>query len=139
MRARRSFIKQSVLAASGAGVGLGLLGGGRLARAQDDASGGPSRGDIAILRFLAAVELIESDLWLQYAELGGVQDNELPGLPTGGSAPYIAALSNLDADMPQYIHDNTEDEISHETFLNAYLEFEGCRSGQPRSVPYLAE
>src|SRR5438874_1741982 len=50
-----------------------------------------SRGDVAILRFLAAAEIIESDLWLQYAELGGTQDNELPGL-TGGSPPYINAL-----------------------------------------------
>jgi hypothetical protein len=83
-----------------------------------------TKGDIAILRFLAAVELIESDLWLQYAELGGVQDSELPGLPTGvpgGSALYTAALNNLDGDMSQYIHDNTEDEITHAAFLNAFL------------------
>jgi hypothetical protein len=80
-----------------------------------------TKGDIAILRFLAAVELIESDLWLQYAELGGVQDSELPGLPTGGSALYTAALNTLDGDMSQYIHDNTEDEITHAAFLNAFL------------------
>jgi len=126
MKARRSFIKHGVLAAGGAGIGLGLLDGRHAARGGDDGYGGPSRGDIAILQFLAAVELIETDLWLQYAELGGVQDNELPGLPTGGSAPYTAALSNLDADMPQYIHDNTEDEISHAAFLNAYLASKGA-------------
>src|SRR5437660_11291780 len=28
--------------------------------------------------------------------------------------------------MPQYIHDNTEDEISHFTFLNAYLASKGA-------------
>ena len=126
MKARRSFIKHGVLAAGGAGIGLGLLDGRHAARAGDDGYGGPTQGDIAILQFLAAVELIESDLWLQYAELGGVQDKELPGLPTGGSAPYTAALSNLDADMPQYIHDNTEDEISHSAFLNAYLASKGA-------------
>jgi hypothetical protein len=71
-------------------------------------------GDAAILRFLAAAETIESDLWLQHAELGGAQtqphgqlDNELPGLPTGQKTPYTLALQNLDGDMPQYIHDNT--------------------------------
>jgi hypothetical protein len=88
-------------------------------------SGPITQGDIAILRFLAAVEIIESDLWLQYAELGGTQDSELPGLPTGGSAAYTTALSNLDSDMPQYIHDNTEDEISHQAFINAYLVSKG--------------
>jgi len=72
------------------------------------------------LRFLAAVELIESDLWIQYNELGGVQDREVPG-HTGGNEEYTNALANLDGDMPQYIHDNTEDEISHAAFVNAYL------------------
>jgi hypothetical protein len=70
-----------------------------------------SRGDAAILRFLAAAELIESDLWAQYNELGGVN---------GGNPAYIAALENLDADMPQYITDNTDDELSHAAFLNVY-------------------
>jgi hypothetical protein len=75
-----------------------------------------SRGDVAILRFLAAAELIESDLWQQYNELGGV---------TGGNAAYQLALQNLDGDMPQYISDNTDDEISHANFLNAYLKSKG--------------
>ena len=73
---------------------------------------GWSQGDAAILRFLAAAELIESDLWQQYNELGGVN---------GGNPAYMAALSNLDGDMPQYISDNTDDELSHAAFLNAYL------------------
>ena len=130
---RRHFLKQSLLAAGGAGVGL--LGGGRAARAGD---GGPTQGDVAILQFLAAVEEIETDLWLQYAELGGTQDSEIPGLPTGGSAPYTAALSNLDADMPQYIHDNTDDEFSHAAFINAYLEAKGAAAvnlDQFRTLP----
>src|SRR5262249_49785318 len=79
-----------------------------------------TRGDVAILRFLGAAEIIESDLLVQYKELGGGQDREGPGL-TGGSPPYIAALEQLDEDMPQYIHDNTEDEITHYQFINAYL------------------
>src|SRR5689334_4338787 len=77
-----------------------------------------SRGDVAILRFLAAAELIESDLWTQYNELGGVN---------GGNPAYMAALENLDGDMPQYISDNTDDEISHVKFLNAYLRSKGAR------------
>ena len=121
---RRSFLK------TGAVAGAAMVASASLAAAQADGSDAFSRpitqGDIAILQFLAAIELIESDLWLQYAELGGVQDNEIPGLPTGGSASYTAALNNLDSDMSQYIHDNTEDEISHETFLNAYLASKGA-------------
>jgi hypothetical protein len=119
---RRSFIKN--VAAGGATAGIGLLANGLPAFGQS--SGGLTKGDVAILTFLAAVEIIESDLWLQYAELGGVQDNEIPGLPTGGSAAYTTALNNLDADMSQYIHDNTEDEFSHAAFLNAYLASKGA-------------
>jgi hypothetical protein len=74
-------------------------------------------GDVSILRFLAAAELIETDLWQQYNELGGVD---------GGNASYQAALSNLDGDMPQYIADNTDDEMSHAAFLNAYLDSMGA-------------
>ncbi len=121
---RRWFLKN--VAAGGATVGAGLLASSLPAFSGDNQGGSPSKGDVAILRFLAAVELIESDLWLQYAELGGTQDSELPGLPTGGSAAYTAALANLDADMAQYIHDNTEDEFSHAAFLNAYLASKGA-------------
>ena len=98
------------------------------ARAAEERSGSLTRGDAAILRFLSAVEQIESDLWQQYAELGGLQTNEPPlitGL-SGGNAAYTKALSNLDADMPTYIHDNTEDEFSHAGFLNAYLASKGA-------------
>jgi hypothetical protein len=121
---RRAFIKHGALAASGAAIGVGLLAKGSPALA--DSGGGVTKGDIAILTFLAAVETIEADLWLQYAELGGVQDSEIPGLPTGGSAAYTAALNNLDADMAQYIHDNTDDEFTHRDFLNAYLASKGA-------------
>jgi hypothetical protein len=103
----------------------------------EERSGSLTAGDAAILRFLAAAEIIESDLWLQYAELGGVQDAELPALAsqlipgypntiTGGSNLYTLALTQLDGDMPQYIHDNTEDELTHENFINAYLASKGA-------------
>jgi hypothetical protein len=92
---------------------------------------GLTDGDAAILRFLAAAELIESDLWGQYTELGGVNingasDGESPGVPAGGfNTPYVKALQNIDSDMPQYITDNTDDEFSHAAFINAYLAAHG--------------
>jgi hypothetical protein len=120
MASRRSFIKKGV-AAGTAGGAAGLLGNRSALFGQSrEGETRPTKGDVAILRFLAAAEIIESDLWVQYNELGGVQDSEVPGI-TGGSAPYIAALQQLDGDMPQYIHDNTEDEITHFQFINAYL------------------
>jgi hypothetical protein len=112
---RRSFLRTG-LAGPGA-VGVGLLAGALPTAAFADSE--PTQGDVDILRFLAAAEIIETDLWQQYNELGGIQDREVPG--GSGSPQYIRALAKLDADMSQYIHDNTEDEISHFTFLNAYL------------------
>jgi len=82
-----------------------------------------TRGDAALLRLAAAIELIEADLWQQYNELGGAVDHD--DNPNPGNPSYVAALSNLDSDMPQYISDNTDDEISHAAFLNAYLESKG--------------
>ena len=119
---RRTFLKKGVLAAGAATVGAGLLGTRQSAYAQQ---GGLPAGDIAILQFLAAAELIESDLWTQYSELGGVQDNEVSGL-NGGNPMYMAALQLLDSDMSQYIHDNADDETSHANFLNAYLTAHGA-------------
>ncbi|HEV2417478.1 MAG TPA: ferritin-like domain-containing protein [Terriglobia bacterium] len=120
---RRSFLKKGLAAGGGAAMGAGLLAKAIPALGQDD-DGRLTRGDAAILRFLTALEIIESDLWLQYNELGGIQGTkEVPG--GTGSQPYITALSVLDPDMPQYIHDNTEDEISHFHFLNDYLDSKG--------------
>ncbi|HEU0002087.1 MAG TPA: ferritin-like domain-containing protein [Ktedonobacteraceae bacterium] len=120
---RRSFMRKG-LAVGGAGaVGAGLLAGGIPALARET-SGGITKGDAAILRFLSAAEILETDLWQQYNELGGIQDSEVPG--GSGSKPYIAGLVFLDGDMPQYIHDNTEDEFSHFTFINAYLVSKGA-------------
>jgi hypothetical protein len=103
------------LAATAATVGAGLL-------ASNPALGqtivsAPTAGDIAILNFLAAAELIETDLWQQYAELGGI---------SASSNSYQAALMNLDGDGPQYISSNTLDEQSHASFLNAYLQSKGA-------------
>jgi hypothetical protein len=88
------------------------------AEAEED-HGHLTRGDAAILRWLAAAEIIETDLWQQYNEFGGIQDDEVPG-GTGNPA-FVNAISQLDGDMNQYIHDNTEDELTHETFINAFL------------------
>src|SRR5579884_2001434 len=122
---RRRFFKQGAMAAGTAALGTLLARGGMPVFAADDEDRRPlTRGDIAILRFLAAAEEIESDLWLQYTELGGVQDSELPA--TSGNALYTNALTILDGDMPQYIHDNTDDEFSHVRFLNNYLAAKGA-------------
>ena len=123
-------MKSGLLAGGAATVGAGLLANATSAGAQEWNDGGSlDRGDIAILRFLAAAELIEADLWTQYAELGGIGDNppvEIDPNETATLNPYQAALSNLDSDGPQYISSNTLDEVSHATFLNAYLESKGA-------------
>ena len=121
---RRAFLKTGAVAAGAATLGGALLASSPRAFSEET-SGHLTSGDASILRFLAAAEIIETDLWQQYAELGGTQDTELPGL-TGGSPLYTAALSVLDGDMAQYIHDNTEDELTHEVFINAYLASKGA-------------
>src|SRR4030088_1637993 len=112
---RRSFLK-------GLGVAGAALSGGSLLATAAEASqraGIITVGDVAILRFLAAAEILETDLWQQYNELGGIQDSEVPG--GTGSPAYTQALQVLDGDMDQYIHDNTHDALTHEVFINAYL------------------
>ena len=84
-----------------------------------------SKDDAALLRFAAAIEFVEADLWQQYNELGGQVDHN--DNPNPGNPAYVAALQNLDSDMPQYISDNTDDEISHRDFLNAYLKSKGAQ------------
>jgi hypothetical protein len=116
---RRSFLGKTIALGAGT-VGAGLLSSIRTA----EASGGLSQGDAALLRFPAALELIEADFWIQYNELGGIQDDEVPG--GTGNPGYTKALAVLDEDMDQYIHDNTDDEITHHTFLNAYLVSKGA-------------
>jgi hypothetical protein len=120
---RRSFMLK------GAVVGAGAIGAGGLLADPPTASarsggGHLTKGDVAILQFLAAAELIEADLWKQYNELGGIQDSEVSG--GSGNPDYTAALAVVDEDMDQYIHDNADDEQSHADFINAYLEAHGA-------------
>lgn len=114
---RRSFLKG--LGAVGAALSVGSL-----LTSEAEAQEVITVGDVAILRFLAAAEILETDLWQQYNELAGIQDSEVPG--GSGSPHYRRAVSKLDADMAQYIHDNTEDELTHEVFINAYLASKGA-------------
>src|SRR5436305_8760491 len=116
---RRLFLGKSLALGAGT-IGVGLLADTRTA----EASGGLTQGDAALLRFPAALELLEADFWIQYNELGGIQDDEVPG--GTGNPDYTEALAALDEDMDQYIHDNTDDEITHHTFLNAYLMSKGA-------------
>jgi hypothetical protein len=117
---RRSFIKG--LGVVGAALSVGSV-------LKTDAEAEEHRrfipiGDVAILRFLAAAEILETDLWQQYNELAGIQDSEVPG--GNGNEAYTEAVKALDEDMDQYIHDNTEDELTHELFINAYLVSKGA-------------
>ena len=116
---RRSFLGNTIA------LGAGTMGAGLLASIQTaEAQGSLSPGDAALLRFPAALELLEADFWIQYNELGGIQDDEVPG--GTGNPDYTEALAVMDEDMDQYIHDNTDDEITHHTFLNAYLVAKGA-------------
>jgi hypothetical protein len=120
---RRAFLLK------GLAVGAGVAGSGLVSRALPAFAttiSGLTPGDAAILRFLSALEILETDLWQQYNELGGIQDAEVPG--GSGSPAYIKKLQVLDGDMPQYIHDNTEDEFTHFHFINAYLRSKGERA-----------
>ena len=136
---RRSFMRKGLTAAGAATVGAGLLTHSSSALGQEGPeqhSGRLTKGDAAILRFLAAAEILETDFWVQYNELGGIQDSEVPG--GSGNAAYTAALAVLDEDMAQYIHDNTEDEFTHQNFINAYLASKGADTvnlEQFRTVP----
>ena len=119
-KARKRYISRRSFLGNTIAIGAGTMGAGLLASIRTaEASGGLTPGDAALLRFPAALELLEADFWIQYNELGGVQDSEVPG--GTGNPLYTAALAVLDEDMAQYIHDNTDDEITHHTFLNAYL------------------
>src|SRR3954469_25766332 len=133
---RRSFLGKSLVAGAGI-MSAGLLVNPLLAKeGEEKARGHLKKGDAAILRFLAAAEIIETDLWQQYNELAGIQDSEVPG-GTGNPA-YTEAVAVLDEDMDQYIHDNTDDEFSHVAFINAYLKAHGKQTvnlDQFRTLP----
>src|SRR5712691_5424311 len=119
---RRSFLKG--MGVVGAALSVGSLLNTEALADEDDHHRRIPKGDAAILRFLAAAEILETDLWQQYNELAGIQDSEVPG--GSGSEAYTEAVAQLDEDMNQYIHDNTEDEFTHFTFINAYLISKGA-------------
>jgi hypothetical protein len=130
---RRSFLRSVGVGAMALAPAAALLSGVRKLSGQNS-GGNLTGGDAAILRFLAAAEILESDLWEQYWELGGVPFGEHVDIPrgesppvfSGGNAPYIAALEILDGDMPEYITDNTDDEFSHQAFIRAFLASRGA-------------
>ena len=125
VRRRQSLISRRAFLGKSLAVGAGTIGAGLLSNPRTaEARGGLTPGDAALLRFPAALEILEADFWIQYNELGGVPDPEVPG--GTGNAAYTAALAMLDSDMAQYIHDNTDDEITHHNFLNAYLVSKGA-------------
>ena len=126
---RRSFLKKGALAGGAVAVSAGLLASDARAFGEEG-GGGLTKGDAAILRFALAAELIEADLWTQYAELGGLTPGQLPleTLQTPPLNSYQSAFLNLDGDGPQYISSNTLDEVSHAAFLSAYLESKGAES-----------
>jgi hypothetical protein len=109
---RRTFMKRLGLSGTALLPASTLLMGRSVARASG-LNGGLSRGDVAILRFLAAAELLESDLWQQYNELAL------------GNESYQLALNVLDGDEATYVNLNTRDEFSHAAFINKYLEAKG--------------
>jgi hypothetical protein len=123
---RRTFLKNGMIAAGATTLGAGLLAKRVSAFSQEDEkSGHLTRGDAALLRFAAAAEILETDFWVQYNELGGIPNtSEVPG--GSGNPTYTAKLQVLDGDFPQYIHDNTDDEFTHQNFLNAYLVSKGA-------------
>src|SRR5664279_6490362 len=124
---RRSFVKNGLTVAGLATAGVGLLSSSSSVLAEEEKgerSGHLSRGDAALLRFAAAAEILETDFWVQYNELCGIPDSEVPG--GSGNPAFTAALSVLDADMAVYVHDNTDDEFTHQNFLNAYLASKGA-------------
>ena len=139
---RRSFLKKGAFGAGAAAIAAGLLPGRLAGFGPTQGDSAPiTKGDIAILTFLSALEQVEADLWIQYAELGG-PTNAVPGaqglsgidlqlngkqILTGLAPDYVIALQVLDGDMPQYIADNTDDEISHHRFLNNYLASKGAQ------------
>jgi hypothetical protein len=118
---RRSFLRNGVFGLGATAIVTGQLPAAPPAFGHEDQDEEPvTRGDIAVLKFLSALEQVEADLWIQYAELGGATNQGLSPIDLpfkNGLAPnYITALEVLDGDMPQYISDNTDDEIATTDF-----------------------
>jgi hypothetical protein len=128
---RRSFLKG--IGVAGAALSAGTFLASDSTAQTSSNTGKLSKGDVALLQFALWAEIVESDLWTQYAELGGVgpsgggaaQSSEEFQQFIGGNPAYNLALQNLDGDMPQYITDNTDDELSHAAFLKDFLKSRG--------------
>ncbi len=103
---RRSFLYGG-LTAGVATVGAGLIGDQPAFASRANRQCSP--GDIAILKFLAAVELVENDLWGQYSRLAVYNEG------------FNRALSNIDPSLVRYNTDIRRDEGTHAVFINAYL------------------
>lgn len=110
---RRSFLKRGAWLS--AATLAAAAGGSRTALAQFNQAFGPidrngvTAGDIAMLKFLAAAELVEDDLWQQYCELAV------------GNRSYNRALQRIDPSLIRYICDDRDDERSHAAFINSFL------------------
>ena len=117
---RRSFLSKTIA------LGAGTVGAGLLSSVRATGAGSSlSPGDAALLRFPAALEILEADFWIQYNELGGIHDDEVRS--GRGNPAYTETLEVIEDEMRDYIHDNTDDEITHHQFLNAYLFSKGAR------------
>src|SRR5262249_32427195 len=114
--ARRSFLKRLSWGGTALLPASGLLATRALAGGDGSHHHGLSRGDTALLQFLAAAEILETDLWQQYNELAL------------GNEAFQTALGALDGDMATYVNQNTRDEFSHQDFLNAYLVSKGRKA-----------
>jgi Ferritin-like domain len=112
---RRSFLQRLGLGGAALLPASSVLAGGAMSAGRDGFGGGITRGDAAILRLLAAAEILETDLWQQYNELAL------------GNAAFQNALNQLDSDMATYVNQNTRDEFSHQDFLNHYLASKGAK------------
>jgi hypothetical protein len=113
---RRVLLRGAGAVALGAGVLVGVT--------EAFGKGELTTGDAAILRFLAAAEILETDLWQQYNELCGIQDAAVPG--GTGNPVFTKIMATLHPDMSQYVHDTTHDEMTQVTFLNGYLRSRGA-------------
>ncbi len=111
---RRSFMKRLGVASAAVPAAGALFATQTRARANGNDSR-LTRGDIAVLRFLAAAEIIETDVWQQYTEIAL------------GNPAFQAAITVLDGDMPTYVNQNTRDEFTHQNFINAYLVSKGAK------------
>jgi len=104
---RRAFLQRS--AGLGAAAAAVLLGGSKSALGAIDPKS-VTPGDIAVLNFLAAAELVETDLWDQYTELATLNHG------------FNRALTRIDKSLPRYITNDRDDELSHANLINAFLQ-----------------